>query len=158
MLADTWDDGAAAPRCIHTVAISNATAALRAHRQLMATVPPQIATLAAGGGERLRSTQVLEITVTPGPDSAKGAAGGHRARWLVSHGLGTGSAMRVATASESVQYGLRLLPWAGVAAPLSTTLAAPGITPSTDGQVYVFLPLPVKTGLPVHVNGFFEVR
>jgi len=29
--------------------------------------------------------------------------------------------------------------------------------PSPTGRAFCFLPLPVKTGLPVHVNGFFEL-
>ena len=28
---------------------------------------------------------------------------------------------------------------------------------TTAGKAFVFLPLPVNTGLPLHINGFFEV-
>lgn len=62
---------------------------------------------------------------------------------------------------------MRLVPWAGVAARLSTSAAAiarpegEGIecaAPSPPrGAAYCFLPLPVVTGLPVHVNGYFEL-
>jgi hypothetical protein len=58
------------------------------------------------------------------------------------------------------RYDLRLLPWAGTAARLRDTDADKdqhSAVSSTDGLAYVFLPLPVHTGLPVHVNGFFEV-
>lgn len=66
---------------------------------------------------------------------------------------------------------MRLIPWAGVAARLSTT-APPELTADGDGDgtidgkerpslvrgaAYCFLPLPVVTGLPIHVNGYFEL-
>lgn len=54
---------------------------------------------------------------------------------------------------------MRLVPWAGVAARFSTTQedgeAEGAKTPR--GAAYCFLPLPVVTGLPVHVNGYFEL-
>jgi sacsin len=34
---------------------------------------------------------------------------------------------------------------------------APESAPEGDGQAFCFLPLPIKTGLPVHVNAFFEL-
>uniref|UniRef100_A0A7N0RD15 RING-type domain-containing protein n=1 Tax=Kalanchoe fedtschenkoi TaxID=63787 RepID=A0A7N0RD15_KALFE len=52
------------------------------------------------------------------------------------------------------EYDIHLLPWASVAACISN---------STDdditevGRAFCFLPLPVRTGMPLHVNGFFEV-
>lgn len=55
---------------------------------------------------------------------------------------------------------MRLVPWAGVAARLSTTedvTQGTGGATSPCGAAYCFLPLPVKTGLPVHVNGYFEL-
>ena len=35
--------------------------------------------------------------------------------------------------------------------------AAPEAVPPLVGQAFCFLPLPVQTGLPVHVNGTFEL-
>ena len=32
-----------------------------------------------------------------------------------------------------------------------------GHTPALQGMAACFLPLPVATGLPVHVNGYFEL-
>ncbi|CAN0506780.1 unnamed protein product, partial [Scytosiphon promiscuus] len=70
---------------------------------------------------------------------------------------------------------MKCVPWAGVAARLSTTARAPASSeaagegggggsgpkppPPTPprGAAYCFLPLPVVTGLPVHVNGYFEL-
>ena len=48
---------------------------------------------------------------------------------------------------------MKLIPWSGVAAPLSSLPSAQPLS----GSAYCFLPLPVKTNLPVHVNGYFEL-
>ncbi|KAL6844366.1 hypothetical protein ACP4OV_026039 [Aristida adscensionis] len=53
------------------------------------------------------------------------------------------------------EYDLHLLPWASVAACISNT--GPEDTILRLGHAFCFLPLPVRTGLSVHVNGYFEV-
>ena len=63
-----------------------------------------------------------------------------------------GGARAVEMAIDKSHRGL--VPWAGVAAPLLRT-PAPGMAPS--GRAFCFLPLPVPVGLPVHVNGYFEL-
>ena len=89
-------------------------------------------------------------------------------QWLLSNAVGGGEARRMAVASAK-QKGL--VPWAGVAARLrasmlpAATAQAPGTSPlqvasssaHLKGRAYCFLPLPIATELPVHVNGFFEV-
>ena len=53
---------------------------------------------------------------------------------------------------------LRLVPWGGVAACIdSSYIAAKDCSSVQSGLAYCFLPLPVRTGLPVMVNGFFEL-
>lgn len=61
--------------------------------------------------------------------------------------------MALATDDRAVQYEVALLPWGGAAMRVDEAQAP--IT--TDGKAFVFLPLPVSTGLPLHINGFFEV-
>lgn len=66
--------------------------------------------------------------------------------------------------SEKAKF-MKFVPWAGVAARLSTTAVASAVDgdgskslpPAPRGAAYCFLPLPVQTGLPVHVNGYFEL-
>ncbi|KAH9323717.1 hypothetical protein KI387_018356, partial [Taxus chinensis] len=53
------------------------------------------------------------------------------------------------------EHDLHLLPWASVAACISSTASKDSIC--RDGRAFCFLPLPVRTGLPVHVNGYFEL-
>lgn len=74
--------------------------------------------------------------------------------------------------SEKAKF-MKFVPWAGVAARLSTTETTTEkkagssvdgeegskslVPPVPRGAAYCFLPLPVQTGLPVHVNGYFEL-
>lgn len=65
--------------------------------------------------------------------------------WVVCNQLGGGRATSLAIANRDT---LGVVPWAGVAARIGEYV---------EGRAYCGLPLPVKTGLGVHVNGFFEV-
>ncbi|XP_008803352.1 sacsin [Phoenix dactylifera] len=58
-------------------------------------------------------------------------------------------------ATAANDYELHLLPWASVAACISDGLPEDNVL--KQGQAFCFLPLPVRTGLPVQVNGYFEV-
>ncbi len=51
----------------------------------------------------------------------------------------------------------KVLPWAGAAARISAA-STEGNLPPVSGKVYCFLPLPLETGLPVHINGFFNLN
>ena len=66
--------------------------------------------------------------------------------------LGGGEAKRLAL--ESRNNGRGYIPWVGVAAQIAKQ--QPGAdteaVPAVEGQAFTFLPLPVKTGLPVHVS------
>ena len=73
--------------------------------------------------------------------------------WLVANALGGAHAARLA--KQMSAHGKGPVPWGGVAAPLrAPTSAASG---QLQGRVFCFLPLPLHSGLPVHVNGLFEV-
>ena len=65
--------------------------------------------------------------------------------------MGAGRALEICLDPACERYGLTPIPWAGVAARVMPTGLA------TEGRPYCLLPLPSATGLPVHVNGFFEV-
>lgn len=100
--------------------------------------------------------------------------------WLISNAMGGGQAREQAIAPENRIRGF--VPWAGIAAPLRScqpaieaasnaeneeavqSVDANGAqTGSSDGKegfegrAFCFLPLPVKIGLPVHINGYFEL-
>jgi hypothetical protein len=73
-------------------------------------------------------------------------------QWLVINALGGSEAK--ALACESKLNGRGLIPWTGVAAQIARK--QPGMdteaVPQLEGQAFTFLPLPVQTGLPVHVS------
>ena len=79
----------------------------------------------------------------------------HRDQWLVCTAVGGGRPRRLALEKAEQASQLRLVPWAGVCAPLSRD-GRPAVE-RPPGRAYCFLPLPALTGLPVHINGYFEL-
>ncbi|KAE9129842.1 hypothetical protein PF010_g4058 [Phytophthora fragariae] len=67
--------------------------------------------------------------------------------YLVCNQIGGGKAREIACAAENES--LKLIPWVGVAGRID------GVP--TEGRAFCFLPLPVRVGLPVHINGYFEL-
>lgn len=106
--------------------------------------------------------------VPPGSAAAAGAAGAGAAgaspapgstsevtTWLVANQMGGPRADAVAAKPEVKQ--LKLQPWSGVAACVGRERGGAHSPAALAGRAYCFLPLPVITGLPVHVNGYFEL-
>eukprot|EP00754_Rhynchopus_humris_P021724 Rhum_TRINITY_DN14756_c4_g1::Rhum_TRINITY_DN14756_c4_g1_i1::g.114831::m.114831/K17592/SACS; sacsin len=96
--------------------------------------------------EALRGIKVtLNVDVT---------AGDREERWLVRQSTGGGRAIAISCdeSQEAAHYGIKLLAWGGVAA-----APADGLPGRGRGKAFCFLPMPVETGLPVHVNGYFEL-
>lgn len=108
----------------------------------------------------------------PCRDHTGGAAPAVR-RFLVSQARGGIEELAVAR-QLSAQLQTRLTPWASVAAELTGGSSAGDansgsgdgeaggggenqVLPSAAGRAFCFLPLPVSTGLPVAVNGYFEL-
>ncbi len=117
-----------------------------------------------------RSTQVVEITSRAmtfdangrqhaAVDGADGASAQVTDEFLISQCIGAGAARDLACDPKSAH--LKLIPWGGVAAHLSHTVVSDGSGNSgglqRDGRAFCFLPLPVMTKLPVHVNAYFEL-
>ena len=99
--------------------------------------------------------------------SQAGSAEGEAYTWLVAQAFGGGSALEMSVDQDVLSRGLRPLPWGGVAARLQQpTRQLEGAGPSfkrsrielaVRGRPFCTLPLPPHTGLPVHINGFFEL-
>ncbi|KAL3671864.1 hypothetical protein V7S43_002532 [Phytophthora oleae] len=68
-------------------------------------------------------------------------------KYLVCNQIGGGKARDMACAAENES--LKLIPWVGIASRID------GVP--TEGRAFCFLPLPVRVGLPVHINGYFEL-
>ena len=76
----------------------------------------------------------------------------YQEKWIVQQGIGD-----INKQSQSWSFVERIKPRHGIAAligsgndPKSTI-----VNPSLNGQVFCFLPLPIRSSLPVHVNGHF---
>jgi sacsin len=74
-------------------------------------------------------------------------------KYLVCSQIGGGKAREIACAPENES--LKLIPWVGIAARFDTNSTL--LQQETEGRAFCFLPLPVRTGLPVHINGYFEL-
>jgi sacsin len=72
--------------------------------------------------------------------------------YLICTALGGGRCRKMAC-DEQFRH-MKFLPWGGVAAHL---LRNSEVAPTTVGNAFCFLPLPVETGLPIHINGYFEL-
>ncbi|OWZ18889.1 hypothetical protein PHMEG_0006950 [Phytophthora megakarya] len=68
-------------------------------------------------------------------------------KYLVCNQLGGGRAREMACAAENES--LKLIPWVGIASRIDEE--------ATEGRAFCFLPLPVRVGYPVHINGYFEL-
>ena len=138
-----WEAGAAAPTLLRSLST----------RDTKSGAPPQrsrVHELVAARSD-LRSLtpsqSISQIDVRVSDPAASPSA----ARWLIVQGMGAGRALEICLDPACERYGLTPIPWAGVAARVMPTGLA------TEGRPYCLLPLPSATGLPVHVNGFFEV-
>lgn len=86
--------------------------------------------------------------------------------YLISQGVGSRRALDLAHQLAALKHDIRPVPFAGVAFLLETQHEDTkhgqqgnfSLQPTlTIGNPYVFLPLPVSTGLPFHINGYFEI-
>jgi sacsin len=98
-------------------------------------------------------TEVVDaISLTPNQNS-------HSVEYLICTGIRGGKAK--AMACDSRTRHLKLVPMGSIAACLSNTndqlSFENGRFPILDGLAFCFLPLPVRTNLPVHVNAYFEL-
>ena len=78
-----------------------------------------------------------------------------RQRWLISTAIAGGNPKKMSLSDAGRKRGL--VPWVGVAARVPRDERDDVSPTKTKGTAFCFLPLPVKTGLPVHVNAYFEL-
>eukprot|EP00966_Prymnesium_polylepis_P238170 5507932-Prymnesium_polylepis.1 len=81
--------------------------------------------------------------------------------WLVSAAFGDKALLQWAAADEQRSKELTLMPFATAAARVTTRLAGgpwkEGVLAAAEGRAFVTLPLPVESGLPVHINGRWQI-
>jgi len=131
------------PTMIHRTSIANATESIRKRRSYVLNAPSRVPS------KPVPVDYILDIQSTGIGVLENGGKAFASERWMVCNQLGGGRASMMANDPDLSH--MKLIPWGGVAARLS---------PSHDvnfGNAYCFLPLPVQTQLPVHVNGYFEL-
>ena len=77
-------------------------------------------------------------------------------KWLIVQQIGFDNEAGTKIADGSVNGYLRLLPRGGVACPLQD-VSTESESLRREHKAYCFLPLPVETGLPLHINGNFAL-
>ena len=113
-----------------------------------------------------KSSLVLKMTVNVLSQSAgtkglqlEGVGVGSETYWLVSSVVGSQQSLEIA---RQMREGFA--PAASVACPLKSTgdgkflPTTLGCGPRSRSRAYCYLPLPVSTGLPVHINGVFALH
>ena len=110
---------------------------------------------AAEHGDRLRSIPYREVMSTLVIVDTRGV----HEKWCVSEQLGTEPDVDVPeSVSRAVRAGvLRLLPRGGIACLLESYQSDKIKQARKKRSVFCFLPLPIATSLPVHVNGHFAL-
>ena len=163
-----WMDGELGPELVFSCAVGNESAALMQERSLFtrvsATCLEAAAAAASQGTEASASTQAsiinarqgcrsifsLDLTIT---DCVSDTS--RDRRFLVSQVAAGGAAYDLAV-QLSKQLSAPMVPWGAVAADITLNEDA-GEHGEGQGKAFCFLPLPSPTGLPCHINGFFEL-
>ena len=152
-----WAAGEDAPRVVASSEVSGMSPALRTHRAAFSR-----ASAALAAGSSIEPPDTFKLTFR-----SKGIGSNEDTvrTFIVSQALGTELMPLVVSGRE--KFGMKLVPWAAVAAELSPTspsddterfhLSSSPQPAAVEGRAFCFLPLPVKTGLPVHVNAYFEL-
>ncbi|RZB94315.1 sacsin-like [Glycine soja] len=142
-----WDAGEPEPKKIHSCSVSSVTDDTVWHRQALLRLSKSLNTTAEVDAFPLD----FLIERINGDESER-----QKERFYVVQTMASASSRIGSFASSaSKEYDIHLLPWASIAACISDNSQNNNIL--RTGQAFCFLPLPVRTGLSVQVNGFFEV-
>jgi sacsin len=155
-----WLDGQPKPSVIWSCSIANASQQLISMRNLVSESVRKTQQAALKEKKlvytKTESDYVLDISVHE-------RSGTSQNRWMICTTCSGSQDDRAGMiASDQGNLHLRLVPWAGVAALLSRSSSSGsggsgGVAVNIKGRSFCFLPLPAETGLPVHVNGYFEL-
>jgi len=138
-----WVSNDEEPVLISKTHIANVTESLRKKRSYVLNAPQRVPV------RPIAVDYVLDVVSDHTEILADGGRTQHNEKWMICNQLGGGNASKMAN-DPSLSH-MKLVPWAGVAARVSPQSEV------DDGNAYCFLPLPVKTNLPIHVNGYFEL-
>ncbi|KAL6189694.1 hypothetical protein ACLB2K_036097 [Fragaria x ananassa] len=143
-----WDAQDSEPRKLYSCSVSSASDDIVRHRQAVLRFPKSV---------NSTESQVDCYSVDFVREALTGTQAEKRTYsfYLVQALASTSSRIGKFAGTASKEYDMHLLPWASVAACITDN------SEQNDalrvGQAFCFLPLPVRTGLSVQVNGYFEV-
>ncbi|KAL1292332.1 hypothetical protein AAHE18_20G264300 [Arachis hypogaea] len=142
-----WDTGEPEPKKIHSCSVSSVTNDIVWHRQALLRLSKVSNT----------SNEVDAFSLNFLSESLRGVETERQTeRFYVVQTMASKSSRIGSFASTaSKEYDIHLLPWASIAACISDNSLNKNAL--RTGRAFCFLPLPVRTGLSVHINGFFEV-
>eukprot|EP00736_Rhodelphis_marinus_P003791 Rmarinus@m.11043 len=97
---------------------------------------------------------VITETIREGEEKSK-------QEWMLSSTLGTDLSLRMSIDPQNLDHSF--VPWGSVALPICSDeytdfhCRQSEVEKQLEGRAFCFLPLPVLTRLPVHVNGYFDL-
>lgn len=141
-----WNNDSSEPSVLFSCGIANVDSSLRNQRSFDVALGKQRSQAIAAQSKIIQDC-VLQIEVI---DNINGHSS--RETWNVCNQFGGDEASKLV--AHPTNSHLKLVPVGGVAVKLSDIDEDAA---SRDGFAYCFLPLPVRTGLPVMINGFFEL-
>ena len=160
-----WRPDAAAPICEFSVHIANLTPTLKQHRAFLTTCTQVMLQKLTADVDFLDEIELtserFDHSCQDASDASSSSAAAVPSRrstdtWLVANKLSAGTALRMA--QNPLYDHFRFLPWGGCAACLKRGGAFLQTSDQQiQGRAYCFLPLPVQTAFPIHVNAFFEL-
>ncbi|RAL41091.1 hypothetical protein DM860_008789 [Cuscuta australis] len=143
-----WDAKEITPRKLYSCSVSSADENIISHRQLLLRLSKQPHTSSCG-------IDSFMIHFTSEDSNGSSIQKRNDTFYIVQTMAPSSSRISSFAATVSKEYDIPLLPWASVAACISDDFSHnDGLK---CGRAFCFLPLPVRTGLAVQVNGFFEV-
>eukprot|EP00854_Cymbomonas_tetramitiformis_P005341 gene5341-6484_t len=142
-----WLPGQNAPQRIFTSQLTNCDETLRHHRAAFTRAA------AAGGAQALGPDGMNAFTLTISRHrEVDGLASAREQQYLMVQAMGRSEKCASLVKIGASKFGMKLMPWTSIAVDLTTPYAE-----REAARAFCFLPLPVLTGLPVHVNGYFEL-
>ncbi|KAJ6929572.1 hypothetical protein NC652_013451 [Populus alba x Populus x berolinensis] len=149
-----WDEGDVGQRKLYSCRVGNLSDQVVWHRKAIMRMSKEMD--GGGQGDVMKDGYLVEFeseeVVGDGGSEVKKRSD----RFYVVQSMGSAkSRIGEFAATASKDYDIHLLPWASVAACLTD-----GLSDNDElklGRAFCFLPLPVRTGLNVQVNGYFEV-
>ncbi|XP_042978918.1 sacsin isoform X3 [Carya illinoinensis] len=144
-----WDVGEPEPRKLYSCSVSSANSDTVWHRQALLRLSKSI---------NFTNNEMDAFSLDFLSEATIGTQSENRVDsfYIVQTMASASSRIGSFAATASKEYDINLLPWASVAACTSDDSSNQNDVLKL-GRAFCFLPLPVRTGLTVQVNGYFEV-